>query len=82
MAQSLAQLRALTDEEVVRSYDQQAQTTQVGLQHWSDELNRRYQERQTDSMIGFTRQIKWMTVVITVATLANVGLTLAVLLQC
>ena len=79
MAESLAELRGLTDDEVVRRYDQQAQRTQVGLQHWSDELNRRYQERQTDSMLGFTKWITRMTIVITVATLSNVVIAIGML---
>ena len=73
MAESLAQLRGLSDAEVIRRYDYQAQTTQVGLRHWSDELNRRHQERQTNSMLVFTKWITRMTIAITVATLLNAG---------
>ena len=79
MAQPLSELRALTDEEVIRRYDQQAQSTLVGLQHWADELNRRYQERQTNSMLAFTEKINRMTLVITVATIVNVAIALGML---
>lgn len=81
MALSLADLRKLTDDELVERNDVQAKTTGVGIQYFLDELNRRYQERQTNAMLGITKWIVAMTVVITLATLANVGLAVAVLLQ-
>ena len=79
MAGTLAQLRELTDAEVVKAYDRQAQSTPVGLQHWADELNRRHQERQTDSILRLTKWITGMTIVITVATLVNVGIAICML---
>lgn len=82
MALSLSDLRNLTDEELVERHDAQAKTTGVGTQYFSDELNRRYQERQTKAMLRFTKWITFMTVVITLATLSSVGLSVAVLLQC
>ena len=82
MSETVEQLRALTDEELVRRHDHHAQRTVVGTQHYLDELNRRYQERQTASMLRFTKWITIMTIIITVATLANIGLTFAVLLRC
>lgn len=81
MALSLSDLRNLTDDELVEKHDAQAKTTVVGIQYYLDELSRRYQERQTNSMLRFTKWITVMTVIITVATLANIGLTVAVLLQ-
>ena len=38
------------------------------------ELNRRNQESQTSAMLGFTKWITYMTIVITVATLFNVAI--------
>ena len=81
MALSLSDLQNLTDDELVKRHDSQAKTTVVGTQYFVDELNRRYQERQTNAMLRFTKWITVMTVVITLATLASVGLTVAVLLQ-
>ena len=80
-ALSLSDLQNRSDEELVALHDGQAKTTVVGIQYYLDELSRRYQERQTKAMVRFTKWITVMTVVITVATLANVGLTVAVLLQ-
>ncbi|MDE2716949.1 MAG: hypothetical protein OXI33_08030 [Chloroflexota bacterium] len=81
MSETVEQLRALTDEELVRRHDRHAQSTVVGTQHYLDELNRRYQERQTASMLRFTKWITFMTVVITIATLVNVVLAVGVLLK-
>ena len=81
MAFSLSYLRNLTDDELVEKHDHQAKSTVVGTQYFIDELNRRYQVRQTDAMLRLTKWITAMTVVITFATLANVGLALAILLQ-
>ena len=77
MAESLAELRALSDDEVVRKYDDQSSRTVVGLNYWMDELNRRYQQRQTDSMLRLTKWITSMTVIVTVATLVNVGIAIS-----
>ena len=81
MALSLSDLRSLTDDELAERHDSEAKKTGVGVQYYLDELNRRYQERQTGAMLGFTKWITVMTVVITLATLASVGLTVAILLQ-
>ena len=82
MALSLSDLQKLTDDELVERHDAQAKTTVVGTQYFLDELNRRHQERQTKAMLRFTKWMAGMTVVITVATLGNVGLAVAILLQC
>ena len=79
MAESRTELRELTDDELIEKYDQTARNTQVGLRHWADELNRRSQKRQTDSMLRLTRSINRMTVVITVATVMNVTIALGML---
>ena len=60
-------------------HDDQARNTSVGTQYYVDELNRRYQESQTNSMLGFTKRITRMTIVITVATLVNVGVAIGML---
>ena len=81
MSETVEQLRALPDDELVRKHDHQAKSTIVDTRHYLDELNRRYQNRQTDSMLQFTKWITFMTVVVTIATLVNVGLAVGVLLQ-
>ena len=73
-ALSMHNLRSLSDDELINLYDEQARRTDVGIDHYLDELNRRPQDRQTDSMLRFTRSITVMTIVVTVATLVNVAL--------
>ena len=93
MSESFSELRALTDEQLIEKHDQRAKTTTVGTQHYLDELNRRHQDRQTEAMLGYTRQmlgytdrmhgytnwIKRMTIAITVATLTNLGIAVGML---
>ena len=71
-ALSLRELRSLSDDEIVKRYDEQAKTTAVGTGYFEDELNRRFQERQTNAMLRLTKWIGCMTFVVTVATLVNV----------
>ena len=80
MSETVEQLWALPDDKLVRRHDHQAQSTIVGTQHYLDELNRRYQERQTDSMHGFTKWITRMTVVVTGATVINVVVAICMLI--
>lgn len=79
MSETVAELRALTEGELIERHDHHAKTTVVGTQHYWGELNRRNQERQTEVMLGFTRWITRMTMAITIATLVNVGIAVGVL---
>ena len=58
MIESLSDLRILTDDEVVSRYDLLAEHTVGGTQYYLDELNLRAQDRQTKTMLRFT---KWVT---------------------
>ena len=82
MAKTWNKLRSLTDDEIINGYDIQASTTIIGSQYYLDELNRRYQERHAKAMLRFTKWIANMTVVITLATVTNIGLAAMVVLQC
>ena len=81
MVESLAELRALSDDEIVRRYDDQARDVGDNLNYRMGELNRRYQQRQTDSMLRFTKWITIMTVIVTLATLINVGIAAFMLMR-
>jgi hypothetical protein len=72
MSQSIEQLRKLTDDEVIALHDTVAVHTQVGVQFYLDEVNRREQNKQTDLMVKFTKQILWLTIFIAVLTVINV----------
>jgi len=72
MAETLAELRALSDADLVREHDALATQTAVGTEHYLQELERREQHRQTDKMLRYTTWVTVMTLVITIATLVNV----------
>ena len=71
MAYTVAQLRALSDADLIREHDHVAQSTSLGLNYFRDELNRREQDAQTRIMLKLTRVITWMTGVILVLTIVN-----------
>lgn len=55
------ELQNKTDDELIDLYDRLAKRTQFGTDHYLNVLSRRQQER-------LTKQIRWMTLAITVAT--------------
>ena len=61
----------------MRLYDEQARTTVVGTDYYQAELER----RQTSAMVRLTRWITYFTVLVTGATLVNVGIAIATYLR-
>jgi hypothetical protein len=76
-----AELRKLSDDELVTRFDAAATNTVVGTSFFLEELARRSQRRQSDEMLAFTKQVRNMTVIITILTAVNVLLVLATFLQ-
>jgi len=74
MSESLKDLRALPYDELIERHDDQAQSTQVDVNHYLSEIARRDQEKKTNRMLSFTRWITIMTVAIMIFTLVNVVL--------
>jgi hypothetical protein len=78
----MAELRAMTDEELVTRLDAIAASTQVGTQFYLDELRRREAHRQTAAMLGFTntiRRLTWAVVALTVVLTVLTAVSLLVL---
>lgn len=75
-----AELRAMSDEELVARLDDLARGTQVGTQFYPDELRRRETDRQTAAMLGLTNTIRRLTWVIAVLTVVLTVLTAVSLL--
>ena len=71
MAQSLAELRSTSIEEVVRTYDEIAAHTQLDLNFYREEIARRDAAKQTARIIEMTQQMRTLTVVIAILTLLN-----------
>lgn len=75
-----AELRAMSDEELVARLDDLARGTQVGTQFYLDELRRRETDRQTAAMLGLANTIRRLTWVIAVLTVVLTVLTAVSLL--
>jgi hypothetical protein len=73
MALKLADFLALSDEELIRRYDDLAKTTEPGLDWYREELNRRAHERDTAAMHQLTRwTVRLAAVSVVVAVVALV----------
>jgi hypothetical protein len=72
MANTLKELREMSDEQLIIEHDNLANRTQVGLNYYLDELNRREQNKQTEAMLSYTRRMLWFTVTVTILTVINV----------
>jgi signal transduction histidine kinase len=75
------QLGSLGDQDLVDQYNAAAQHTVVGTGFYLDELNRRPQARQSAAILELTRQVRNLTVIITLLTIINVAL-VAVTVAC
>lgn len=72
MAPRIEDLEAMTDEELRATYNEVAATTQIGLDWFRGELQRRSVDRQTRSLVRLT----WAIALLTLANVVLVGLTL------
>jgi hypothetical protein len=54
MSETLAELRSLSDDDLIRRHDELAKRTAVGTNHYLQELSRRDQDRQTRAMLQYT----------------------------
>ena len=64
-------LRTISDVQLIKEHDEIAKHTEPGISYYLDELSRRKFERQNDTMLSYTKSIKFMTFVVTIATLIN-----------
>lgn len=80
----LSKLRSLSDEELIREHDEYV-TTHTGIytdvRYYLDELARRESSAQQGAMLGYTKQIRCMTVIVTIATIVNVIIAAALLFR-
>jgi len=76
MSLKLKELRKLNDEQLIEIYDESAKHTSVGLNYYTEELNRRSNEKTNNIMIRCTIWITIMTVVMLIATIANLVITI------
>ncbi len=72
MSESLKKLRSLTDEELISKHDELAKHTQVGINHYLNEIYRRDNDKISNAMLKYTKWITIMTVIILIATIINI----------
>jgi dihydrodipicolinate reductase len=68
MTESIAQLRQLSDADLIQRHGNLAKDTQVGTAHDLAELGRRDQQKTSDEMLRYTREMDKMTRRITFLT--------------
>jgi len=73
MTETLAELRKMSTDSLVKRYDSVAETTgSPGLSFYREEIARRENEKTMNTMLIYTRQMRTMTIVITALTVLNV----------
>ena len=72
MSYTYKKLHEMSDDEIIEEYDKQATNTNVGINYYADELNRRSMEKSNKIMVKCTIAITIMTAVMLIATIANV----------
>jgi hypothetical protein len=61
MSMDFKTLNALSDDDLIRLYDEKAEHTGVGLNYYTEEIARRRNEYSNKLMVKLTRQITLMT---------------------
>jgi hypothetical protein len=72
MAEKVAELRRLSNQELIDRHDQMVTHMAGGINYYLDELARREARQKTDQMLLLTRVMAALTVAITLMTLVNV----------
>ena len=69
-----AELKKMSDEELIARHDRIAKRTTIGTGYYVDELRYREQSRVSAQVEKYTRHIFWLTLVVTLATIINVAI--------
>lgn len=77
MALSYKEIRSLSYDELVRRHDDCANQMNDHVHYLLEEIKRRDQERHTLQIVGYTRLMLILTVVVTILTAINVIVVLA-----
>lgn len=70
MAETIEELRSLSDEELFRRYNRLSKHTQVGTKHYLEEFRHRGVERTNRTMTRLT----WALLALTVVTAVDAGI--------
>ena len=77
MAETIAELRAMSKDDLIKEHDALAANVMVSTNHYLQELKRRDEMCFSRKILTYTRWITWMTVIIMIATLVNVWIFLS-----
>ncbi len=72
MSMNYKTLTELSDDELIRKYDQIAKSTCVGLNYYTEEIARRRNEKSNRLMIHLMLWITFMTAIMLLSTIVNV----------
>ncbi len=79
---SYKDLRHLTDDKIIELHDQSAiHTNSASVMYCLDELHRREQERYSKIILGYTKKINLLTVLMTISAIVSAICTLILLLK-
>ena len=76
-AHKWANLKELSDDELIAEHDAVAENTAVGAQHYLDELRYRQQACVAERIKNLTKVILVLTGIVTIATIVNVVVEIA-----
>ena len=71
MAHSIERLRKLSDAELIAEHHRVADYEVASVEYYLNELARRDQSRQAALLLRYTRILLFLTVIVTVATVAS-----------
>ncbi len=72
-ANSLSELKSISDEDLVLAYDREAKRTAVGINFYLEEIRYREATKLNQRVERLTRLMTVLTVIITIATILNVA---------
>lgn len=81
MAPKLSELRAMSDEKIIATYDDVAKHTGVGLQFYLDELVRRETARTNERLVALTDQIRLLTLATTAAAIIALAISVVAMIR-
>jgi methionyl-tRNA formyltransferase len=80
MSLTVKELRIISDEEIIKLHDKLAQNADESVDYCLNELARRHQNRQTETMLSYTKEVRSytryimiMTGIVTLATIINLA---------
>ena len=71
---TLAELKELSDKELTALFDGVSRGVMTSVDFYLAEIRHREQTRIAQNMERFTKQIRWLTIIILVATIVNIVL--------